>query len=217
MVRFTAAHALEQARRTPLIPVFYHAAEPYARKVLAACYAGGVRLFEFTNRGPDAFDIFADLQQFVEAEYPDLLLGAGTIFTAAEAERFIAAGADFIVQPVMRAEVAAVCQRHNLAWLPGAQTLNEVYDALHLGATLVKLFPGSYLGPEYLRILRGPLPLAPIMVTGGIQPTPAVLTEWASAGATCVGIDSRLLATDEPTALTAQVAELLRIVQQKPA
>ncbi|WP_400192281.1 bifunctional 4-hydroxy-2-oxoglutarate aldolase/2-dehydro-3-deoxy-phosphogluconate aldolase [Hymenobacter sp. B81] len=207
MARFTAAQVLDQARRTPLIPVFYHAAEPYARQVLEACYAGGVRLFEFTNRGPQAFDIFAGLQQFVEAEYPDLLLGAGTIFTADEAERFIAAGADFIVQPVMRPEVAAVCRRHNLAWLPGAQTLNEVYEALHLGATLAKLFPAAHLGPDYLRLLRGPLPQAPIMVTGSIQP--AEVAAWAAAGATCVGIDSRLLAGDDPARLTAQVTELL--------
>jgi 2-dehydro-3-deoxyphosphogluconate aldolase/(4S)-4-hydroxy-2-oxoglutarate aldolase len=209
MPRFPSAHTLAQAQQHPLIPVFYHASEEYARTVLAACYAAGVRLFEFTNRGPQAPDIFARLQRFVEAEYPDLLLGAGTIFTAEEAGRFIEAGADFIIQPVTGPDVAAICRSHDLAWLPGAQTLNEVYEAHRLGATLVKLFPSAYLTPAYLQILRGPLPHVPLMATGGIQATVASMREWQAAGATCVGLDARLLNTAEPSHLTAQVSELL--------
>jgi 2-dehydro-3-deoxyphosphogluconate aldolase/(4S)-4-hydroxy-2-oxoglutarate aldolase len=210
MPRFTRTHTITQAQSTPLIPVFYNAEAVYARQVLQACYEGGVRLFEFTNRGPNAFAIFADLQRFVEAEYPELLLGAGTIFTAEEAERFIEAGADFIIQPIISAEVAAVCQRHDLAWLPGAMTLNEVYQAQQLGAALVKLFPAAQLTPAYLKALRGSMPTLPIMATGGIQPTVPVLTEWREAGATCVGIDARLLLTDDPATLSAQVAMLMR-------
>ncbi|MDU0372540.1 bifunctional 4-hydroxy-2-oxoglutarate aldolase/2-dehydro-3-deoxy-phosphogluconate aldolase [Hymenobacter endophyticus] len=213
MARFTAAHALEQAQQHPLIPVFYHAQEEYARTVLAACYEAGVRLFEFTNRGPQAPEIFGRLQRFVEAEYPDLLLGAGTIFTAEEAGRFIEAGADFVIQPVTSPDVAAICRSHDLAWLPGAQTLNEVYEAHRLGATLVKLFPSAYLTPAYLSILRGPMPQVPLMVTGGIQPTTASLQEWKAAGATCVGIDARLLDTSDEALLTAQVRELLMVLQ----
>jgi 2-dehydro-3-deoxyphosphogluconate aldolase/(4S)-4-hydroxy-2-oxoglutarate aldolase len=209
MHRFPSAHTLAQARHSPLIPVFYHASEEYARTVLAACYAAGVRLFEFTNRGPQAPEIFARLQRFVEAEYPDLLLGAGTIFTAEEAGRFIEAGADFIIQPVTGPDVATICRSHDLAWLPGAQTLNEVYEAHRLGATLVKLFPSAYLTPAYLQILRGPLPHVPLMATGGIQATVASMREWQAAGATCVGLDARLLNTAEPSHLTAQVSELL--------
>jgi 2-dehydro-3-deoxyphosphogluconate aldolase / (4S)-4-hydroxy-2-oxoglutarate aldolase len=216
MPRFTAAHALEQARQHPLIPVFYHAQEDYARQVLAASYEAGVRLFEFTNRGPQAPAIFERLQRFVEADYPDLLLGAGTIFTAEEAGRFIDAGADFIIQPITSPDVAAVCRSRDLAWLPGAQTLNEVYEAHRLGATLVKLFPSAYLSPEYLRILRGPLPQVPIMVTGGIKPTTSCMHEWKAAGATCIGIDARLLDTTDETLLTAQVRELLMVLQPEP-
>lgn len=212
MPRFTSARALAQAQQRPLIPVFYHASEEYARTVLAACHAAGVRLFEFTNRGPQAYDIFARLQRFVETDYPDLLLGAGTIFTAEDAGRFIEAGADFVVQPICSPDVAAICRSHDLAWLPGAQTLNEVYEAHRLGATLVKLFPSAYLTPAYLQILRGPLPHVPLMATGGIQPTPENLAAWRAAGATCVGLDARLLDTAEPARLTAQVAELLAVL-----
>ncbi|GAA4374359.1 bifunctional 4-hydroxy-2-oxoglutarate aldolase/2-dehydro-3-deoxy-phosphogluconate aldolase [Hymenobacter koreensis] len=213
MARFTRADAVAQGLRSPLIPVFYHAEEPYARRVLQACYEGGVRLFEFTNRGPNAFEIFADLQQFVEAEYPDLMLGAGTIYTVEEAERFIAAGADYIVQPVISADVARVCQRHDLAWLPGVLTPNEVYAATQLGAAFAKLFPASVMGPDYLQAIRGPLPQVRFMATGGIQPTPESVAQWMQAGASCVGIDSRLLQTDDPAALTAQVTKLLAVMQ----
>jgi 2-dehydro-3-deoxyphosphogluconate aldolase/(4S)-4-hydroxy-2-oxoglutarate aldolase len=213
MARFTRADAVAQGLRSPLIPVFYHAEAPFARRVLQACYEGGVRLFEFTNRGPDAFSIFADLQRFVEAEYPDLLLGAGTIYTVEEAQQFIEAGADYIVQPVISAEVAQLCQRLDLAWLPGVFTPNEIYQAEQLGAAFAKLFPASLLGPEYLKAVRGPLPGVRFMATGGIQPTPEAVAAWRQAGATCVGVDSRLLQTDEPAALTTQIRQLLAAMQ----
>ncbi|TGE24041.1 bifunctional 4-hydroxy-2-oxoglutarate aldolase/2-dehydro-3-deoxy-phosphogluconate aldolase [Hymenobacter aquaticus] len=217
MARFTKAAAVAQALQSPLIPVFYHAEEPYARRVLQACYEGGVRLFEFTNRGPHAFDIFADLQQFVEAEYPDLLLGAGTIYTVAEAEKFISAGADYIVQPVIGAEVAALCHRQDLAWLPGVSTLNEIYQADQLGAAFAKLFPAAMLGPAYLKTVRAPLPKVRFMATGGIEPAPDTVATWVQAGATCVGVDSRLLPTADPAALTARVRELLAAMQPPAA
>ncbi|UOQ52115.1 bifunctional 4-hydroxy-2-oxoglutarate aldolase/2-dehydro-3-deoxy-phosphogluconate aldolase [Hymenobacter cellulosivorans] len=217
MARFTKADAVSHALQSPLIPVFYHAEEPYARRVLQACYEGGVRLFEFTNRGPNAFEIFTDLQQFVEAEYPDLMLGAGTIYTVEEAERFISAGADYIVQPVIGAEVAALCQQQDLAWLPGVSTLNEVYQASQLGATFAKLFPAAMLGPNYLKTISAPLPKVRFMATGGIQPDAETMAAWMQAGATCVGVDSRLLQTQDPAALTAQVRELLAAMQPKAA
>ncbi len=210
MSRFTRDHALAQARLTPLFPVFYHAEVDYAKRVLAACHAGGIRMFEYTNRGPRAYENFRELQVFVEAEYPDLLLGAGTIYTPEEAEKFIAAGADFIVQPIIDAEVAAVCRYHDLAWLPGVMTLNEIYQAMKLGAALVKIFPASFVGPAYVKTLRGPLPNTPFMVTGGIDPSPESLAEWFRAGATCVGVGSTLLKSENPAALTLHVQELLR-------
>ncbi|RAK66075.1 bifunctional 4-hydroxy-2-oxoglutarate aldolase/2-dehydro-3-deoxy-phosphogluconate aldolase [Hymenobacter edaphi] len=213
MARFTRADAVAQGLRSPLIPVFYHAEAAYARQVLQACYEGGVRLFEFTNRGPNAFAIFAELQRFVEADYPDLLLGAGTIYTVDEAERFIGAGADYIVQPVISAEVARLCQRHDLAWLPGVLTPNEIYQADQLGAAFAKLFPANVMGPDYLAALRGPLPKVRIMATGGIQPTNEAVGAWRQAGAACVGIDSRLLDTATPAALTAQIRQLLAAMQ----
>ena len=196
-----------------MIPVFYHAEAAYAREVLRACYEGGVRVYEYTNRGPHAFAIFSELQRFVEANYPDLLLGAGTIYQPEDAERFIAAGADFIVSPVISPEVAAVCRRHNLAWLPGAQTVNEIFQAVQLGADLVKIFPASLVGPAYIKTLRGPLPDVPLLVSGGVQPHPDALAEWFRAGASCVSIGSQLLHGETLAGLPAHIATLLHGIQ----
>lgn len=193
MPRFTRADFLTQLHRTPLVPVFYHTGAAEAKAVLRACYEGGVRVYEYTNRGPHAFGIFAELQKFVEAEFPDLLLGAGTIFRVEEADRFIAAGADFVVSPVLDAAVGAACHRHNLAWLPGAFTVNEVYQATRQGADVVKIFPASLVTPAYVAALRGPLPEVPLLVSGGVVPEPEALAGWFEAGATAVSIGAQLL------------------------
>jgi 2-dehydro-3-deoxyphosphogluconate aldolase/(4S)-4-hydroxy-2-oxoglutarate aldolase len=213
MPHFTRGHFLAQALRTPLIPVFYHVEDAQARQVLSACYEGGVRVYEYTNRGPHALAIFTELQRFVEAEYPDLLLGAGTIFHVEDAEKFIAAGADFIVSPVISAGVAAVCQQHGLAWLPGAFTVNEIFQAVEMGADIVKIFPASMITPAYISTLRGPLPEVPLLVSGGVQPEPAALAAWFRAGASCVSIGSQLLPQDGAGGLAAHVAGLLRGIQ----
>ena len=115
MPRFSAEHILETVLRYPVVPVFFHAEAAYARRVVQACYEGGLRVFEFTNRGAQAFGVFEELVTFVRENCPDMLLGIGTIYTAAEAERFLAAGADFVVQPCLTAEVAEVCARHGYA------------------------------------------------------------------------------------------------------
>ena len=202
----------------PLVPVFYHADAAYAQAVVRACYAGGVRVFEFTNRGAQAFEVFQELAKLPATDCPDLVLGIGTIYTAAEAERFIAAGAAFVVQPVTTADVAAACQRHDVAWLPGALTPTEIYAATRLGAQVVKVFPGNLVGPDYIRALRGPMPHARLMVTGGVEPTVASLTEWFGAGANVVGIGSQLFkGVGDPAGLTARVAPLMQFLQRKVA
>ncbi|GAA4353309.1 bifunctional 4-hydroxy-2-oxoglutarate aldolase/2-dehydro-3-deoxy-phosphogluconate aldolase [Hymenobacter saemangeumensis] len=213
MPRFSSAHILETVLRYPVVPVFYHADANYARRMLQLCYDGGMRVFEFTNRGQQAAAVFGELLTYVRASCPDMLLGIGTIFTAAEAEQFIAAGADFVVQPCLTAEVAEVCRQHEVPWLPGAMTVSEVYQATRLGAAIVKIFPGNVVGPGFVKSLRGPLPLVPLMVTGGVEPTEASLREWFGAGANVVGMGSQLFKNaDDPAALTASIAGLMQLV-----
>ena len=189
-------NVLEQLKKSPIVPVFFHADAAYAQEILAACYAGGLRFFEFTNRGKEAFEVFSVLAGFVKERCPDLSLGIGTIYTAEDAERFIAAGAGFVVQPVTTAEVGAVCKKHQTPWIPGAMTANEIWNAWQLGATAVKLFPGNLLSPEYVRALRGPIPSVPLMVTGGVEPETESVKAWLDAGVQAVGIGSQLFKGD---------------------
>ncbi len=178
--------------RFPIVPVVYQADLLAAQALISASYAGGLRVFEFTNRGSSALATFRQLVPFVRQHCPDMALGIGTILTTAEAEEFIEAGADFIVQPIISPAIGALCQRHNLAWVPAGSTLNEIYQATHLGAALVKVFPGSVVGPGFIRAIKGPMPDLKLMVTGGVEPTISRITEWFDAGVTCVGIGSQL-------------------------
>ncbi|MDO7874530.1 bifunctional 4-hydroxy-2-oxoglutarate aldolase/2-dehydro-3-deoxy-phosphogluconate aldolase [Hymenobacter sp. ASUV-10] len=210
MPRFSSADALAIVLQHPIVPVFYHAEAAYATRILQACYAGGLRVFEFTNRGPEALAVFTELAAVVRQQLPELLLGIGTIYTAAQAEEFIAAGADFVVQPVTTADVAAVCQAHELPWLPGALTVNEIYQASQLGASIVKIFPGNLVGPDYIKALRGPMPQVKLMVTGGVEPTQASLGAWFGAGVNVVGMGSQLFKNvDDTAAFTALLRQLL--------
>lgn len=212
MPRFSAAHILQTVLQTPIVPVFYHADAAYAKRILQACYNGGLRVFEFTNRGAQAAEVFGELVTFVQENCPEMLLGIGTLYTAAEAERFIQAGADFVVQPCLTAEVAEICRWHKVPWLPGAMSVREVYEATQLGAAVVKIFPGNVLGPGFIKSLRGPMPTVPLMVTGGVEPTEASLREWFEAGVNVVGMGSQLFKNDDPAALESQIADLLRFV-----
>ncbi len=212
MSRFSADHILDTVLGYPVVPVFFHADAAYARRVVQACYEGGLRVFEFTNRGAQAFGVFEELVTFVRDNCPEMLLGIGTIYTAADAERFIAAGADFVVQPCLTAEVAEVCGRRGTPWLPGCMTVREVYEATQLGAAIVKIFPGNVLGPGFIKSLRGPMPTVPLMVTGGVEPTQASLTEWFGAGVNVVGMGSQLFKNDDPAHLRQLTAELLTFV-----
>ena len=206
----SSSDVLAQVLAAPLVPVFFHADAAYAQSIVRACYAGGIRVFEFTNRGANAFEVFQELTKLVADDCPDLVLGIGTIYNAADAERFIAAGAAFIVQPVTTADVAEACQRHDIAWVPGAMTLNEIYNATQLGAQLVKVFPGNAVGPDYIKALRGHMPSVKLMVTGGVEATEASLTEWFGAGINVVGIGSQLFkGASDPAAITARVTPLM--------
>lgn len=213
MPRFSPANAFETVLRYPVVPVFYHPDAAYAQRILRACYAAGLRVFEFTNRGEQAFGVFTALVEFVKSDCPDMLLGIGTIYTAEDAERFIAAGADFVVQPCLTAEVAEVCRQHGIPWLPGTMTISEVYQATKLGAAIVKIFPGNVVGPGFIKSLRGPMPTVPLMVTGGVEPTKDSLREWFGAGVNVVGMGSQLFKNaDDTETLTQQITHLLEFV-----
>jgi len=129
---------------------------------------------------------------FVKKELPDLIFGAGTIMDAPTAAQYIQLGANFIVAPVIKSDVARLCNRRKIAWMPGASTMTEIASAEELGAEIVKLFPANIVGPGFIKALKGPMPWSSIMVTGGVEPTRENLSKWFGAGAACVGIGSSL-------------------------
>ncbi len=209
---------LNALKSSPIVPVFYHADAEYAKKVMAACYAGGVRFFEFTNRGEAAYDVFTALKAFADAELPEMSLGIGTIYNTDDAAWFIRAGARFVVQPITSESVGEICKTNQIPWIPGAMTLNEIWNAWTLGATVVKVFPGNMIGPDYIRALRGPMPDVPLMVTGGVEPEKDSVNNWLSAGVQAVGIGSQLFKGDLqsiPGALTDRVRYLLSNIPSK--
>lgn len=192
MARFSRLEVYNTLHETKFVPLFYNEDLELCKEVFRACYRGGVRVIEYTNRGEFAHEIFAELSLFVKKELPDLIFGAGTIMDAPTAAQYIQLGANFIVAPVIKSDVARLCNRRKIAWMPGASTMTEIASAEELGAEIVKLFPANIVGPGFIKALKGPMPWSSIMVTGGVEPTRENLSKWFGAGAACVGIGSSL-------------------------
>jgi 2-dehydro-3-deoxyphosphogluconate aldolase/(4S)-4-hydroxy-2-oxoglutarate aldolase len=194
MARFTRIDVILKMREAGIVPLFYHKDPEICRNVIKACFDGGIKVFEFTNRGDFAHELFSDLNKWAEKEVPGLVMGAGSIVDAGTASLYIQLGANFIVSPILNPEMAKVCNRRKVLWAPGCGTLSEINYAEELGAEIVKIFPGSSVGgPDFVRAIKGPCPWTSIMPTGGVEPTLENLTEWFDAGVTCVGIGSNLI------------------------
>lgn len=182
---------------TGMVPVFYHKEAEVAKKVIKACYDGGVRAFEFTNRGDFAHEVFAECVKFAATECPELALGVGSVVDAPTAALYIQLGACFIVGPLFNPEIAPVCNRRLIPYCPGCGSVSEMGSAQELGCDLTKLFPGDVYGPAMVKNLKAPMPWSKIMVTGGVAPTEENLTEWFRAGVYCVGMGSKLFPNDK--------------------
>jgi 2-dehydro-3-deoxyphosphogluconate aldolase / (4S)-4-hydroxy-2-oxoglutarate aldolase len=192
MAKFTKQAVVAKIVDKPIVPLFTSNDLTITKSVLKACYDGGVRVFEYTNRSTNSRQIFIELLKYVRTEMSDMTIGIGTIFNAEEAQFFIENDADFIIQPIVNKEVGKLCFEKEIAWIPGAMTMTEIYQSIEGGAEIVKIFPANTLGPSFIKAIRGPLPNVKLMATGGVLPTVESLNEWFSAGVTCVGIGSQL-------------------------
>ena len=177
---------------TGLVPLFYHADVAFGKQLLSACYAGGARLLEFTARGDFAHEVFAELSKYCAAELPEMILGVGSVTDAAQASAYMAMGANFIVTPVLREDIALVCNRRKVLWSPGCGSLTEICRAEELGCEIVKLFPGGIYGPGMVKAIKGPQPWTKVMPTGGVSAEEENLRGWFEAGVSCVGMGSKL-------------------------
>ena len=192
MARFDKLTVLNKIYSTGIVPVFYHADVEVAKQVVKACYEGGIRAFEFTNRGDFAHEVFAEVVKFAAKECPEMAVGVGSIVDAPTASLYIQLGACFVVGPLFNPDVAKVCNRRLVPYTPGCGSISEVGMAQEAGCDLCKVFPGDVLGPKFVKGLMAPMSWSKIMVTGGVEPTAENLTSWFKAGAACVGMGSCL-------------------------
>jgi 2-dehydro-3-deoxyphosphogluconate aldolase/(4S)-4-hydroxy-2-oxoglutarate aldolase len=219
MARFDRLTVYNTMLADGLVPLFYHADTATARSVLGAIARGGAHILEFTNRGDFAMDVFADLIQWAAVEYPAMILGVGSIEDAPTAALYLARGANFIVGPNFNPAIATLCNRRKIPYMPGCATVTEVAIAEASGVEIVKAFPGSTLGPDFVKAVRGPRPWTRIMPTGGVSPTEDNLRGWFDAGVACVGMGSKLvrkelIASGDFVALEALVRDTLVLIQQ---
>lgn len=196
MSRFDKLSVLNKMAEAPMVPVFYNSDAEVAKAVVKACYDGGVRLFEFTNRGDYAHEVFAEVFKYVKVNCPELSLGVGSVVDPATASLYLQLGADFVVGPLFNPEVAKVCCRRCVPYIPGCGSVSEVGFAQEAGCDVCKLFPGDVLGPNMVKGMLAPMPWSKLMVTGGVEPTEENLSKWFKAGVFAVGMGSKLFPKD---------------------
>ena len=222
MSRFNRIQVAQKMAEQGMVPLFYHADVELAKKVLAACYKGGARLLEFTNRGDYAHEVFGELNKYCAKELPEMIMGVGSVTDAGTAALYMQLGANFIVTPVFRKDIAIACNRKKVLFSPGCGSLTEIAQAEEMGVEIVKLFPGSTYGPGFIKAVLGPQPWTSIMPTGGVSPDYDNLKKWLDAGAYCVGMGSKLMAKDavgnfdlvKIEQLTRQALEAIKDIRQ---
>lgn len=206
-------------KQSGLVPLFYHENADVVKKVVKSLYDGGARLFEFTSRGEFAHEVFAELVKYSRLECPDMLLGVGSVTDGAEASRYIAMGAKFVVSPVFRQDIVINCNRRKVLYLPGCGTLEEIAKAEEWGCEIIKLFPAAVYGPEFVKAVTGPQPWTSIMPSGGVSTERDNLKAWFNAGVTCVGMGSSLIknniSTDEDfQELQKKVSTVIQVISE---
>ena len=196
MAQYSRIEVAKAMKESGMVPLFYHPDVELGKKVLKACYDGGARLMEFTARGDFAFEVFSELNKFAIKALPGMIMGVGSITDAAAASLYIQMGANFIVTPSFREDIALVCNRRKILWSPGCGSLTEINRAEEMGCEVVKLFPGATYGPSFVKAIKGPQPWTEVMPTGGVSTDETNLKAWFDAGVTCVGMGSKLISKE---------------------
>lgn len=215
----TAQQIIQEVSASGFMPLFTHTNLDTCKKVLEASYAGGVRLFEFTNRNPNSFEIFTELRKFCDNELPEMVLGIGTIKNGEQARKFIDAGTDFLISPLILEEIHKVTSDAKKLWMPGCATPTEIGTAENWGLQLVKIFPAKQLGgPAYIKAVKAVFSSLKYLTTGGVEPNKGDLQKWFSAGTDAVGIGSQLfpadwLANNEYDKVTGQIISIIADIQ----
>lgn len=196
MAQYSRLEVAQAMKDTGMVPLFFNSNIEISKNVLKACYNGGARLLEFTSRGDFAHEVFGELNKYALKELPGMILGVGSVTDAASASLYMALGANFVVTPVLREDIAVVCNRRKVLFSPGCSSVSDIARAEELGCEIIKLFPGDIYGPQFVKAILGPQPWTSIMPTGGVSPTEENLKGWFDAGVTCVGMGSQLISKD---------------------
>ncbi len=186
-------HSLNQILTQGTLPLFFYKDAEVSLEITRTIYKAGVRVFEYTNRGPEALENFKLLRKMIDEEMPDLELGIGTIKSVKEAEGFLAAGADFVVSPIVNPKVGQLLHASGLLWVPGCMTPTEIYLAQQNQAALIKLFPANILGEAFLSSIKELFPGQLFIPTGGVELTKENISGWFKAGVSAVGLGSKLI------------------------
>jgi 2-dehydro-3-deoxyphosphogluconate aldolase / (4S)-4-hydroxy-2-oxoglutarate aldolase len=171
-----------------------------------ACLQGGVSVVEIAFTTPGAANAIETLRR--EHSSGEMLIGAGTVLDPETARIAILSGAQFIVAPSVSPETARLCNRYQAPWVPGAQTIGEIVEAMEAGASIVKVFPGEVLGPAFIKAVHGPLPQAALMPTGGVTLENA--RQWLEAGSVALGVGGHLTRS----AKTGDLATITRLAKE---
>lgn len=220
MARYDRLTVLNRILDLGLVPIFYHGDVEVATNIVEACARGGGTVVEFTNRGDFAPQVFLELSRRVAASGADVILGAGSVIDAPTAALYIAYGANFIVGPSLNPEVARLCNRRKVAYVPGCGSVTEIAQAEELGAEFVKVFPGSAVGgPGFVKAVLAPCPWTRIIPTGGVDATEESIRAWFAAGVAAVGMGSKLItkeavAAGDFEAITRKVSQVLAWIRQ---
>ena len=220
MARFKRLQVLNTFAMTKVVPLFYHEDAEVVKQVVKACYRGGARVFEFTNRGDFAHEVFSEVNKWVARECPEMVMGVGSVVDSGTASLYIQLGANFIVSPSLNPDMAKICNRRKVTWMPGCGTLSEINQAEELGCEIVKIFPGKEVGgPSFVKAILAPCPWTSIMPSGGVIPERENLKAWFEAGVTCVGLGSQLITREivekgDYKGLENKVKEVFQIVKE---
>ena len=196
MAQYSRIQVINKMMELKMVPLFYHSDFQVAKYILQACYNGGARLIEFTNRGDFAIEVFSKLIKFASKELPGMIVGIGSVTNSAAASQYMLLGANFVVTPVLREDIAIVCNRRKVLWIPGCGSLSEIAKAEEMGCEFIKLFPGNVYGPDFIKSVKAPQPWSSIMPTGGVSIEQSNLLGWFKAGADCVGLGSKLISKE---------------------
>lgn len=220
MAKYSRVEVFQAMKETGVVPVFFNADLEVSKAVLKSCYDGGIRVFEFVNRGDFAHEVFGELNKYALKNLPGMILGAGSLVEEATTALYIQMGANFIVSPLLNENMAKICNRRKIMWSPGCGTISEINKAQELGAEVVKMFPASEVGgPSFVKAVKAPMPWTDIMPTGGVDTSKDNLKQWFDAGVTCVGMGSALfpkdiMANKDWNALTQMVKELINNIKE---